>query len=178
MKLLVAVIAMTSASLVVGQEAQPPIEKKAEKAKPSIVFLGKTYFLGDNITANKTIAVNRYYIEKGGPGKLGSHLLQRFILTKDDAKTVATKMAEVFKKKKGVTLVHDVAPGISGVITTEAGEKVAFVRVSIFEQAKNGKGVFVKSWDIAAPAMAKEKLEAKIKNIMLKIFILSKESAG
>jgi len=168
-------VMMASMGLVMGLNAQAAAEKK--KAKPSMEFMGKTYYLGDDISAGKTMAVNRYYREGSGPNKLGGHLLQRFILTKDDGKTVATNMAKSFEKMGKVTVVDDVAPGVTGLVTTEAGEKAAFVRISIFKQSKKGNSVFVKSWDIAAPAMTKEKLEgiaAKFQKSTLEALVKAK----
>ena len=91
--LLVAMILSGSVSHIMGQEAKPPVVEKEAKAKlkPSIVFQGKTYILGDDVSMKNRIIVNRYYREGSGPGKLGAFLLQRFIMTKDDAKKVATK---------------------------------------------------------------------------------------
>lgn len=156
MKLYLTIFLM-SFSMVVADDALPATEKAA--AKPSVSFLGKSYFLGDDITAGKTMIVNRYYREGESPNKYRSYLSQRFILTQDAAKTVAANMGKSFEKQGKVTLVDEVAPGYSGMVLAEGGEKVSYVTVFVYHQAKNGKGVFVKSWDIKAPGMAQEKVD-------------------
>lgn len=153
MKLIFTLLA-ASISVLVAQETEAPAESKA--AKPSVEFMGKTYILSDDIIAGKTTVVNKYYRKDDRV----VYLSQRFVMTADDAKAMATRMAKSFEKMGDVTLVHDIAPGISGHVITNATEKSSFVRISIYEQAKNKKGVFVKTWDIQAPGMTKEKVAA------------------
>ena len=150
-----------------AQETKEPVAKEAAPNKVGLVFQGKAFYLSEDITGSGTMVVNKYYPE-GGKGV--AHLRQRFILTKDDAKTVATNMAKSFEKMGKVSIEDNVAPNITGLVITKAGESSSFVTVSIFEKAPNGKGVFVKTYDIAAPGMPAEKLEGIVTNVKKKAF--------
>ena len=154
-----------------GQGSEVPVEKKEGAAKPKVTFSGKDYFLSDELESVGIIMVNYYFLKSEDPMSKFLSLNQRFVTTKDDAKTVATKMKTSFEKRGKVTLVDDVVPNVTGMVVTESKESSSRVTISIYEQAETRKGVFVKTYDLFAPKMPEEKLEKIVKELQKKTLI-------
>ena len=149
---------MFGVGFVMGQGVEAPAEKKVE-VKPQITFSKKVYYLSDKVEVNGASVINRYFLKAGSPMVNRLHLSQRFIVTKDSAKTSATRMKLQFEKRGKVTLVDEVVPNATGMIITEVGEKFSYVTLSVYEPSESGKGVIVKTYDLLAPKMTVEKLE-------------------
>ena len=168
-KLLLPII-IVSASFAGAQETKEVKKPLVETEKLSVQYQNKTYYLGDDITAAGKMVLNQYYPKGYKEGEYNSYLHQRYILTEDDAKTVATKMAKSFEGMGEVTLDHDVLPKISGLVVTESKEGASHATISIFQSFTNGKGVSVRTLHVLAPPMAKEKLEGIVAKLKKKAF--------